>query len=121
MDHAVDSTVETPQSHRFSNRIYPSQPNTEDTTRLFTEGLEPYLKPPTPPPTGVSFTPSYTTSFHDGLDEGSAFHAEAKPETTVIESLDGQGTDAKPISLMVEIFPANDYQFPRKLVKVKNM
>ena len=115
MDQTADSTVEAPQSHRFSNRIYQNQPELEDTARFFTEGLEPYLKPPTPPPTGISFTPSYTSTFiHNDLNEGNAFNGEIKPETTVIASADGQRVDAKPISLMVEIFPANDYQLPCK-------
>lgn len=92
--------------HRFSNRIYRNR-ELHETPRLYTQGLDPYLKPPTPPPTSLSFTPSYTTAVFPGFNDMNQ-QDELKSEATAVEPM-GQ---VKPISLMVEIFPANDYELP---------
>lgn len=92
--------------HRFSNRIYHNR-EIQETPRLYTQGLDPYLKPPTPPPTSLSFTPSYATSILGGFNDINQQN-ELKSEATAVEPL----TQVKPISLMVEIFPANDYELP---------
>lgn len=75
---------------------------------MYTSGLDPYLKPPTPPPTALSFTPSYTTAIFQGFEEGGSPQEELKAEATAVQST----TQIKPISLMVEIFPATDYELP---------
>lgn len=94
--------------HRFSNRMYHTNRDVLETPRMYTSGLEPYLKPPTPPPTALSFTPSYTTAIFQGYEDGNNPNEELKAEATAVQPT----TQIKPISLMVEIFPATDYELP---------
>ncbi|XP_065225938.1 uncharacterized protein LOC135849424 [Planococcus citri] len=113
----TDTAAEQSLQHRFSNRMYHSRGGDMD---MYTLDLDPYLKPPTPPPpTTLSFTPSYSTlgfhAFNDPLAMASAPLPSAfsdndlRSEATAVQPLTSQ---VKPISLMVEIFPANEYELP---------
>lgn len=108
--------------HRFSNRMYHNSaesfagtPENENIDGLRTQFLDAFLKPPTiPPPTTLSFTPSHTTGLIHEFDQIPDHDSRSQ-----ITAIDGM-TQMKPVTLMVEIFPANDYELPAscKLYKV---
>lgn len=94
--------------HRFSNRMYHKQNINHDPSYIYSSALESYLQPPTPSPTSLSFTPSYMTTIFQEYDDETNQQEELKSEATAAEPV----MQTKPISLMVEIFPANNYELP---------
>ncbi len=106
----VEEVEQDAPRRRFSNRLYRNHESRMYSS--YTPVLEAYLKPPTPPPTSLSFTPSYTTAVFPDSDDVNNQREELKSEATSSESLSLPLAHIKPISLMVEIFPATDYQLP---------